>query len=116
MTHALNHAFANFATRVSFNLTLTKAQVFYLWAVKNGNAFVSVRGEPIPHAPEAPKHDIFVPSVRGLVDRGLVERTPGADGYGFWQLTEAGEKVYELLVIAGLVTAAVSASNEGKAA
>ena len=105
----INNAFANYATRVSFNLSLTKTQVFYLWQVKSRN-FVSVR-EGV-HTPVAmPKHDVFVPCVRGLIDRGLVvrhERIVDCDNpqppYPWpYELTEAGEAVYKLLVLAGLV-------------
>lgn len=102
----INHAFANYSTRVSFNLTLTKTQVFYLWQIAERN-FVSVHsGEVKPGSPEMPRHDIFVPSVRGLIERGLVERNDLDEiGVGVWpyELTEAGKHVYELLKLAGLI-------------
>lgn len=105
----INRAFANYATRVSFNLTLTKAQVFYLWQVKN-RQFVSVREDIQGFSPEVPRHDIFVPSVRGLVERGLVDFTPlervDVDTWPY-KLTEAGEHVYALLKLAGLVQEAL---------
>lgn len=103
----INHAFANYATRVSFNMTLTKAQVFYLWQVKN-RQLISVHQEIEGVSPEVPRHDIFVPTTRGLIERGLVERLDNVE-MGSWpyKLTEAGEHVYALLKLAGLVQEAL---------
>lgn len=103
----INRAFANYATRVSFNMTLTKAQVFYLWQVKN-RQLMSVHEEIEGVSPEVPRHDIFVPTTRGLIERGLVERLEDTE-MGSWpyRLTEAGEHVYALLKLAGLVQEAL---------
>lgn len=104
----INHAFANYSTRVSFNLTLTKTQVFYLWSIAE-RRFLSVHDEKgMPGAPEAPRHDLFVPSARGLIERGLVYRKEVErfeEHVWPYELTEAGKHVYELLKIAGIVAA-----------
>lgn len=108
-----NKLFSDFTTRVSFNLTLTKSQVYYLWAVKQRS--VAPIRHPVDGAPQAPKHDIFVPQIRGLIDRGLVirEERPNINGAPTWpyELTEAGEKVYDLLVLAGLITSTQAAEE-----
>lgn len=103
----INHAFANYSTRVSFNLTLTKTQVFYLWSIAE-RRFLSVHDERRhAGAPEAPRHDLFVPSARGLIERGLVYRNEKAGSHDWpYELTDAGKHVYELLKIAGIVASA----------
>ena len=98
----INRQFANFATRVSFNLTLTKAQVYYLWVIKE-RQWTRRNDDAAPvGAPEAPAHEIFVPTYRALRERGLVVQK---DPDSTWSsvLTPEGEHVYALLVASGLV-------------
>lgn len=91
----MNNAFATYVTSTAFNLTLGKTHIHALWAVKQVNYSRGLSGG----------YDVFVPAVQGLIKRGLVihlKPVGQESGWGY-ELTKAGELVYNLLEEAGLV-------------
>lgn len=113
--------FAGYATRVAFDIRLTRTMIFYLSAVAaleqcgphemlnyendrsiSAQASAMRRGEGLM--------DIWVPSMKGLGERGLVEHNAAANSRGvgdpeptwWYRLTPAGQHVMALLRIAGL--------------
>lgn len=113
MTSAYNPAFAEHATRVAFNLTLSRNQITALVIVDQHKS--GTGPWPYPRSRQTP--DMFIPGVRGLQVRGLVEHNPawrsekGDPGHEdrdlswAFRLTEAGNHVLGLLRCAGLVAA-----------
>ena len=112
----MNQQFAGYVTRVAFNISLSRSQIATLAHI----AERSRRPNDIPVAEELtfPSPGNFIPSVRSLVDRGLVEYTPlktkvrpGWTSHPLivsgqpwsYSLTRAGELVVELLKEAGIV-------------
>lgn len=111
----LDPRFADYVTRVAFNLTLSRGQITALAIIKSEidqdarrrkarkpKKFLSLDNPP------APRFSHFVPAVQGLERRGLVvwedpsQMKPRWDHCPF-KLTRAGELVYQLLETAGLV-------------
>ena len=111
--------FAGYATRVAFDLRLTRTQIFYLSMVDAGYYNLDFE-EKVKAENEFVGRDIFVPQVRGLIERGLVEHQaavktrPRRNSDWVYRLTPAGSHVFSLLQIAGL--AVKFAVNEEKAA
>ena len=89
--------FASAVTSMAFTLSLSRGMIFRMVAIKNGQHMADLwRMAGVP--------DNAVPSGWALQKRGLVW-SPDADNPGIYKLTEAGELVYSLLEIAGLVQA-----------
>lgn len=94
-----NEAFAEYVTSTAFSLNLSKVQVEII-------GFLHVYGvEVSPHAISHRMHHFT--TLQALKRKGLVYWKYDAEGRacGFQGLTDAGKKVAELLVLAGLVTA-----------
>lgn len=98
----LNKAFAEYATRVSFNLTLSRNQAYVLCLVARQSIGKKrdITGFP----------DMFVPGVKGLQERGLLAWTDPSTMKPKWsrfpyELTDAGKHVYALLQMAGVASA-----------
>lgn len=98
----LNKIFAEYATRVSFNLTLSRNQAYVLCLIARQSIGKKrdITGFP----------DCFVPGAKGLVERGIVTWTDPSSMKPKWsrfsyELTEAGKHVYALLQIAGVASA-----------
>lgn len=89
--------FAGAVTSMAFSLNLSRNMILKLVAVKNGQHHVDLWRA-------AGFADATVPSGWALKKRGLVH-SPDAKAPGLYELTEAGEHVYSLLEIAGLVQA-----------
>lgn len=96
--------FTDATTSTAFSLSLTRNQVSlldHIGAHDFPNQWRSAKGR-----------DLFVPTVRGLIDRGLVEHNPMAMAKStlppgtrikwFYRLTPAGVHVLALLRLAGL--------------
>lgn len=105
-----NSRFSNYVTSMAFNLSLSKAMIVAMAQIAN----------------EAPKHcgdsfwavgapDTAVPAMRALELRGLVY-APDPKWPGAKQFTEAGQHVFELLKISGLITQLQTAVNDYQAA
>lgn len=96
--------FGHYVTETAFALSLTKAQI---------NEIVACSHFCEAHGVRANGGN----TVNALYRKGLIRRVSGHDILGEYQLTEAGEKVLELLEIAGMVTLAKQNNGErGKAA
>lgn len=101
-----NKAFRDYATRVSFNVTLTRNQIYTLMQVVEGRVF---RDTDLRES-WGLSRDWFVPGVKWLESHGFVKYTdpatmkPAGKDYP-WRLTPAGEAVVVLLRIAGLIPA-----------
>lgn len=141
---APNKAFREYATRVSFNMSLSRNQIFVLrqialtqhsrWGTFDERVAATV--ELQDERKSLGMRDMFIPGMRTLVGMGLISVHPKqveddercarekAAGKSFverkywgpsWLLTEAGEHVVALLRIAGLAEAAAPANqNETK--
>lgn len=136
-----NHKFRDYATRVSFNLSLTRNQIASLayivtdienegaeWNAGKRSAY-QVRMELLAGAP-----DMYVTAVRIIERMGLIEHRPEwladrdrcdalkAQGKtaiaAYWgpsfRLTAAGEHVVALLRLAGLLPQAAANTNKAK--
>jgi hypothetical protein len=138
-----NKAFRDYATRVSFNMSLSRNQIWVLrtvmldleYAHLNFNERTKI-GQAIRHTENGGErfHDTYVTGVRKLLSMGLVENTKEwieddqrcrmMESLGkqpikrYWgpslQFTPAGEHVIALLRIAGLIPNA--AANDAKPA
>lgn len=112
----VNEAFKKHVTSVAFHLILTRTQIetlVYIRREQRLHAAGFAVGLGGAHKMEAPR--LFVPAVRALKERGLVvfqDPTSYSEDYKrpmydptklSHSLTEAGEKVWDLLVMAGLV-------------
>lgn len=86
-SHDGNHAFANYATGSAFRIDLSKRMVAALLSAARGSSVNTGHF-----------------GVTGLAIRGLMEPTDGQEKafYKEMRLTEAGEKVVDLCVMAGL--------------
>jgi len=110
--------FASYATRVAFDIRLTRQQIFYLCyaASYSETDYETRRNAEVSHVGRS----LFVPFVKGLIERGLVEHNPRARTETaarlpyIYRLTPAGEHVMALLKIAGLAVAFSSAANDAK--
>lgn len=100
----MNKAFREYATRVSFNISLSRNQIYTLWTISSGKTS-RPRQDRIDFGLNA---DMFVPGAKWLQQHGMVIWTdpstmnPSYKDYPF-KLTEAGECMLKLLRIAGLV-------------
>ena len=112
----MNEAFRKHVTRVSFNLSLSKTHLWALWAIKT-NLWAARRDDASLAAFDI-RNDSFITGYRGLENRGLALHIKGelcANGFrkgGNFILTEAGEKVYDLCVIAGLIPEELNENDE----
>lgn len=102
MTQSSNSRYVDYVTSTSFNLTLSKNMVATLASIANkdihsvGN---QLRGDG--------GYDSTVPTGGSLAKRGLVYHTHTPDianGESFWNMTEEGWLVVELLKRAGLIS------------
>lgn len=137
-----NRAFREYATRVSFNMTLSRNQIYALRCIlleieHQEMAFEKrrdiIRVVEIEHK-AAGGYDNFIGGGRALARMGLVENDPrwvaenqrcdaitASGGHALrkywgpsWQLTEAGRHVVALLQIAGLIHLPSNAANANK--
>lgn len=104
-------AFREYATRVSFNISLSRNQIFCLWNCEQEKT--GGRDEALAFGCAA---DMFVPGAKWLGQHGLVTWTDPVTMTPKWsrhpyQLTEAGKHVLALLRIAGLVPQRAVNSN-----
>ena len=103
-----NPVFADYAQRIAFNLTLSRNQITSLAMVAIYDKGVQWPGDRSRQNP-----DLFIPGVRGLESRGLIEHNKAwalsaaeqvnADLSWVFRLTQAGEHVHALLKIAGVL-------------
>jgi len=86
-----NELFAQYTTSVAFCLQLSKLQCHMILAVKDGHYSDWVRAS-------------FMGTLQSLERKGIVHwnRDESGEAHGFGGLTEAGEHLAKLLVIAGL--------------
>lgn len=105
--------FRDYATRVSFNLSLTRKQITVLLMVREMARFdrsgaaadlTDTAQSIIGHFRTLgfPHPDVSVLGVQKLIAMGLVERNAPVVVWG-WRLTDAGEHVCRLLELAGLI-------------
>ena len=116
----LNTAFRDYSTRIHFNISLTRNQIFTLWAMEqmeknHGKGFCFPRKND--YGVEGADH--FVTGARKLEAMGLVVHQNPLDmkprwSRPAWTLTPAGTHVIALLRMAGLV--AYEATNKRSAA
>lgn len=85
-----NPVFKDYVTNTAFSLTLSKNMILWLTYIKNGEK------ESIPNGD-------FCKGFDSLRARGLMDSIVSAKGEHKRFLTNAGEKVYELLKLAELV-------------
>ena len=106
----MNDAFREYATRVSFNVSLSRNQIWVLWCLSQGR---TGRGD---HVDFGLHHDMFVPGAKWLGAHGLVTHYPERmrEGRFTYELTEAGRHLLALVRLAGLVPA--EAVNDDKKA
>ena len=99
---AFNQAFAEYATRVSFNLTLSRNQSYVLCLIARESIGTAKKVTGFA--------DNFVMGARSLQEKGLVTHTdpttikPRYSRFPY-ELTEAGKHVYALLQMAGIAAA-----------
>lgn len=121
--------FADYVTRVSFNLQLSKEMVTALAAIDHERRF-NAHHYPMAHLNAAgsrdpinayrfPQQPAHVVGNKGLESRGLITWTDPGQMEPKWsdepfKLTPAGEHVLALLKIAGLVVERPVAANEEK--
>ena len=122
-------AFAEYATRVSFSMTLTRTMIYYLEQIALYGGAYNEQREPVDYyerradrmARGGPWQEAFIPGFRSLEKRGLAEhngdwllRTANdeqnsrLDLSWVYRLTEAGEHTLALLRIAGVSTVQVA--------
>lgn len=135
-----NKAFRDYATRVSFNLTLSRNQIAQLRSLLIDIEFEKSMSwqqrKDLQHELRGGEVDRFVVSNRSLLGMGLIVNDPRwiedrdrseaarAKGEQYitqylgpgYQLTEAGEHVVSLLRLAGLIQPAAVNSNRRKGA
>lgn len=111
MAEKYDPKFASYATRVAFNLSLTRPQIFYLTTIADQTIH---ERSTVYEDPQRTNH--FVPCANVLLNRGLVTHypngKPGPNGEIWWELTEAGKHVMALLRIAGLAAVKRAPANE----
>ena len=92
----INHKFAAYATSIAFNLTLSRPMVVQL-------AEIALRRDSvISFMRSLGMRDTAVGAMRQLERRGLCY-APDPEWPGCMKLTEAGEHVFKLLQIAGII-------------
>lgn len=98
-----NKLFREYATRISFNISLSRNQIFTLWNISEGR--LGNRQAAIDFGIGS---DMFVPGAKWLESHGLLTYTdpvtmkPKWKDYPF-KLTEAGEHILSLVRIAGII-------------
>lgn len=108
--------FTRYTTGFAFNLTLSRDQTSLLEAIGN-DASGAVHGWA-----GASGRGVFIPVVKALIRRGLVEHNPACSIVGqsamgikikwYYRLTPAGRHVLELLRLSGVAGAASVAVEE----
>lgn len=95
MSDAINARFADYATSIAFNVTLSKPQVVTLCDIANkaGHSYYMALG----------MRSTEVTSMGILKRRGLIY-APDENWPGQCELTEAGQHVFALLKIAGIAS------------
>jgi hypothetical protein len=101
--------FVEFVTNASFNLTLSKNMIAVMELIAYGSTGSFIDGKDVPSLHQRGYADSYVPTANSLKRRGLVTHIKPPDqnppfSHFPYQLTEAGRKVYELLVLAELVS------------
>ncbi|UJW87912.1 hypothetical protein [Devosia sp. SL43] len=94
----MNRKFSDHVTQTAFHLTLSRNMI---------GTMARIRNHAFGHdgAWTASGADQFIMGAKALTERGLVVHSQVPDATGkHWTFTEAGEHVFQLLVIAGLVT------------
>ena len=104
-----NKAFRNYTTRISFSINLTRNQIYVLWEIANKRVSDRQRQQTFGLIT-----DTFVPGAKWLCAHGFITHSNERVDQGLfpYQLTEAGEHVYALLVIAGLVSHDIDIENK----
>ena len=101
--------FAGYATRVAFDIRLTRHQIFWFCAFIT---YVDSKQNRVDLAEHRYAHgmstDLFVPAGKALCARGLLAH----DGDKTWSITDAGRHVFALLQIAGLAVDFGQVANE----
>jgi hypothetical protein len=92
----LNPKFAEACTNIALNLQLSKAQVVMMVQVATRSTYLPDLYRILG------MHSVGVGAGRNLESRGLIY-APDPEWPGLYKLTEAGEHVFALLQIAGLV-------------
>lgn len=97
--------FTSYTTGMAFNISLSHDHADLLSLIGSGEKLSGWRNRN--------GRSNFVPTVNGLIRRGLVEHNPAARIVGFntpgvklkwiYRLTPAGERVFDLLRMAGIV-------------
>jgi hypothetical protein len=108
----MSKLFRDYATRISFNISLTRNQIFTLWAIAEQKSTRS-REERESFGVGS---DMFVPGAKWLCQHGLVDwvdpttTTPKWRDYPY-TLTEAGKHILILLQIAEIIPKQAMNSN-----
>ena len=101
----MNRKFADHVTQTAFHLTLSRNMIGTMARIRN-HAYESDRTWT------ANGSDQFLMGAKALIERGLVQHSDAADAEGrHWKFTDAGEHVFELLVLSGLVSS-VAANDQ----
>ena len=94
--------FREYATRVSFNISLSRNQIYVLYQMS-----LKKIGDREDMDKFGLQTDNFVPGAKWLGSHGFVTYTPPGEMVGSkrypWELTETGHHVIALLRIAGLI-------------
>lgn len=103
----VNARFADYVQSIAFNLTLSRSMIEALGLMWHHGALRDMENWKEPKFGNKYISSHTVPIGRALERRGLREWLPyDAKSKGtIWKLTEAGEKVCELLVVAGMLEA-----------
>ena len=107
-----NKAFREYATRVSFNISLSRNQIWTLYQISMGKVNQDRDGR-IAFGIE---QDMFVPGAKWLEQHGLAIWTdPGKMNPAWkdfpWKVTDAGGHLLALLRIAGLIPIEATNNN-----
>lgn len=130
MKQVINQRFADHVQSIAFHLTLSRSMIEALGLLYHFGQIYDCESKLIHHKPERWEPSRYVdshtiPIMNALERRGLVVHNPPPPraerkmGYNLWRhrsflLTDAGEKVCELLVLAGLLNA--KESKRGRSA
>lgn len=108
-----NKAFRDYATRISFNISLTRNQIYTLWNISE-QKLVRTKEERTELGVGC---DMFVPGAKWLCQHGLVDWTDPTTMTPKWKdypykLTEAGLYVLGLLQIAEIIPKSAANTNK----
>ena len=105
--------FTNYATGMAFNLSLSHDHADLMAVIATGLSTAGWKSRS--------GRSTFIPTVDGLIRRGLVEHNPAARIVGFstpgvklkwvYRLSPAGERVLDLMKLAGVVHEAFEPVN-----